>query len=604
MHTARMSFFGPRLPVFGITLVLLVACSEATDTTDFDSGDRGVLNEDAGATRLDDAGLFDEADASTDAALSMDARITPPDAANGGLVSDATVGDLLDATIEARGSIVSVSVGRDHACFLREDSSAGCFGSNFFDGESTVPHGVRWKSISAGEAGTCGLTEDGLLMCWGRAVYGETLPSAGIVFSEFDFGAGWGCGIDLTGQLHCIGGQHTVDALTVPPSGEFVKVSVGNAGACAIRPDRSLLCWGFIGAAPEGSYLDVSVGHQIVCAIREDRSLVCFGHPHSVLSPPTGEFEEVATGQGYACARDSTNRVVCFGEEPPEVPHRLTSIDAHSRDNLCGTTEEGTVWCAGEWLGSLVPRAEFRSPILVSTNRDGLCWITDGQPMCSGRGVLALPAPVNRIVSTPRGNLCGQSEDLHWACTGGETVPDVAFQTLDFGWQHACGLELDGTLQCWGENRNGESTVPPRLRFTDVRAGTTCTFARTVDGQLIEWGLGAEYFEPFTVDNFDVHNTTCCGVNAGHLRCNASSDVPRFPSPDVDFAHVAVGYRYVCATRRNGRIACFGNVPPEVPDIDVAFDTILTHGSSGLAQTTNGIVYGWGFATSTVLTPF
>ncbi|MEN6300767.1 MAG: RCC1 domain-containing protein, partial [Anaerolineaceae bacterium] len=47
-------------------------------------------------------------------------------------------------------------------------------------------------------------------------------------------------------------------------------------------------------------------------------------------------------------------------------------------------------------------------------------------------------------------------------------------ETLSLGEAHTCAIKSDGTLACWGENANGQST-PPIGTFTQVSAGGSHT---------------------------------------------------------------------------------------------------------------------------------
>ena len=47
-------------------------------------------------------------------------------------------------------------------------------------------------------------------------------------------------------------------------------------------------------------------------------------------------------------------------------------------------------------------------------------------------------------------------------------VPDGRFTQVSVGQSHACALETNGKMQCWGRNDYGESD-PPHRHFTQVR---------------------------------------------------------------------------------------------------------------------------------------
>jgi alpha-tubulin suppressor-like RCC1 family protein len=88
--------------------------------------------------------------------------------------------------------LVSLTVGRQHACGLTADGTAYCWGDNSFGqlGDSTfgvartaptpVAGGLKFSQLSAGYEQTCGRTLGGDVACWGLNLRGEQgeLPSA------------------------------------------------------------------------------------------------------------------------------------------------------------------------------------------------------------------------------------------------------------------------------------------------------------------------------------------------------------------------------------------------------------------------------------------
>ena len=53
---------------------------------------------------------------------------------------------------------------------------------------------------------------------------------------------------------------------------------------------------------------------------------------------------------------------------------------------------------------------------------------------------------------------------------GGESTPTVTAessmsgQRIDAGESHTCAIKADDSLECWGSDLNGESTVPAELQ--------------------------------------------------------------------------------------------------------------------------------------------
>ena len=86
-----------------------------------------------------------------------------------------------------------------------------------------------------------------------------------------------------------------------PPDGSFVSVSVGWIHACGVRPDGSVVCWGYDGhgeASPAaGTFASVSAGTHHTCGVRMDGWVSCWGYGgHGQSRPPTGTFASVSEG--------------------------------------------------------------------------------------------------------------------------------------------------------------------------------------------------------------------------------------------------------------------------------------------------------------------
>ena len=139
----------------------------------------------------------------------------------------------------------TISAGGEHACGLRENGDAVCWGWNH-DGQATDVAGEDFVTISAGSYHTCGLRENGTGMCWG--------------------------------------------AYSISLDGPYTAISagVGVAGICA--PE----CWGRPAELPDGISLStISVGSSHVCGVRENGDAVCWGdNSYGKATPPPGRFAQ------------------------------------------------------------------------------------------------------------------------------------------------------------------------------------------------------------------------------------------------------------------------------------------------------------------------
>src|SRR2546428_13907003 len=59
--------------------------------------------------------------------------------------------------------------------------------------------------------------------------------------------------------------------------------------------------------------------------------------------------------------------------------------------------------------------------------------------------------------------------------------------SVSAGFLHTCGVTTDGTLACWGDNRNGQAS-PPSGTFTAPGAGAAHTARVRTNGALACWG--------------------------------------------------------------------------------------------------------------------
>ena len=100
----------------------------------------------------------------------------------------------------------------------------------------------------------------------------------------------------------------------------------------------------------------------------------------------------------------------------------------------------------------------------------------------------------------------------------------LEFSSVSVGLHHACGIRLDGSVNCWGSDSSGKAT-PPAGTFDSISAGETYT----------------------------------CGVRTdGLLRCWGEAAWGRASPPDGKFLSVSAGYGHTCGVRIDGSVACWG----------------------------------------------
>jgi alpha-tubulin suppressor-like RCC1 family protein len=173
-----------------------------------------------------------------------------------------------------------VSVGQGHVCAVTRGGALYCWGRNTQGqlGVSTenvqlrspqrVDPGRTYRTVSAGQAHSCGITRQGQLVCWG---------------------------VDERGRLGLgpSAGDRPLGPTPVGDASDYVRVRAAWFQTCALRAGGRLFCWGRnvegqlgVGdyadrdspaeVAPSG-WLDVTVAHFHSCGLRAGDEVYCWG---------------------------------------------------------------------------------------------------------------------------------------------------------------------------------------------------------------------------------------------------------------------------------------------------------------------------------------
>jgi alpha-tubulin suppressor-like RCC1 family protein len=232
-----------------------------------------------------------------------------------------------------------ISSGSDHSCALDADGAAYCWGSNAVgqvgDGQGgggpgtnvltpvAVAGGLRFVSITAGQAFTCALTGSGRVFCWGNNSSGQLGDGTRLV------------------RLEPV-------PVALPTGTRVTSLDAGSSHACVVLDDLRAFCWGLnsLGALGNGGnsgfattpvavsgnlqFRFISAGANHSCALTTGNSAVCWGNNSTaqlgngtdqVLAVPTPSpvsgglsFETISAGGSGTCAIErSTARALCWG---------------------------------------------------------------------------------------------------------------------------------------------------------------------------------------------------------------------------------------------------------------------------------------------------
>lgn len=309
---------------------------------------------------------------------------------------------------------VSVSTSFEHACGLKGDGSAWCWGmdgsyqlgnSGYASGlypspSRVVDTGLPWTSIVTGGENTCGIQEDGSLWCWGLDTDGQ---------------AGNGA---ITGLRP--------DPFRVGTDTDWVGVTIGSNFACGTKSSGLAYCWGddtygqlgngtgvntdqpspYLVSDP-GPWLKLSAGSQHVCGIKKDSTLWCWGRnsyyglgnklgdrytPYRVI-PYYDGWLDVSVGDMYTCGIRNDGGTYCWGGNTPGRLGHNAGANTYIPQKVLGLSETATV------------SAGFTHTCAMKTNGSVLCWGADNYGQLGNgsytQSTVAYPVNVAGFPSVP-----------------------------------------------------------------------------------------------------------------------------------------------------------------------------------------------------------
>ena len=192
---------------------------------------------------------------------------------------------------------------------------------------------------------------------------------------------------------------------------------------------------------------------------------------------------------------------------------------------------------------------------------------------------------------------------------GQSTPPPGSFVEVDAGSDlTSCGLELGGTIQCWGYDDFGQAT-PPAGTFSQVDVGDLHACALDDTGVAVCWGNGVfgTTNPPSGVPLQQLSTSgkhTCAITTDSLVVCWGNNQWGESSPPPGTFLQVSGGSASTCGIRTNGQIACWGrnNVGQSSPPSG-AFVQVDQGNGVGCALDQLGEISCWGLNTNGEATP-
>ncbi|BAP56696.1 hypothetical protein THII_2399 [Thioploca ingrica] len=281
--------------------------------------------------------------------------------------------------------------------------------------------------LSAGDWHNCAIQADNTIVCWGSNGWGQAIPPPGL-FSQVSAGYTRSCGIRMDKTVTCWG----LNAKRSTFDGLFSQMSVGGGQDCGIKTDGSISCSSTDDEIPTGRFSQISAGFSHVCAITQaDKTIKCWGvdkKGKGSTSPPPGTFLQLDAGEDHSCAIKPDGSSVWWGWNPdvrgsPPLDNTYKQISVASYFS-CALQRDNTVVCFGpqdlaQSEGIRLPKSTCRCPY---------------------------PNDLNQ-----KGAVC--------ACSTKDT-----FARVEVGHSHACAIQPDNNVICWGYDREGQAMAPMGLR--------------------------------------------------------------------------------------------------------------------------------------------
>ncbi len=263
-------------------------------------------------------------------------------------------------------------------------------------------------------------------------------------------------------------------SLTIPVTGNRIIVA-GFAHTCMTVEDGRVVCWGLNASGQVGNdtYVDqyqpvyvknltgvinLTAGSLHTCALTSENEIWCWGENgsgqlgngttvDSSIPVKVADFQQTVVdftaGEDFTCAKLINNEVWCWGENSNGQLNDGTNVDRSkavqaqiSDDQLLisgGLTSllGGTFSQVNLWSNASVSTLEnVSNPLSISANR----WINSG---CA--------------VEMDGSVRCWQADELPEMIDHTQTAFEVGT-----GFEHACTLNDDLTVSCWGTNVQGQ----------------------------------------------------------------------------------------------------------------------------------------------------
>lgn len=337
-----------------------------------------------------------------------------------------------------------------------------------------------------------------------------------------------------------VAGSDSTGLLWAETMPSVAAVAPGNAHTCALRQDRSVMCWGDnvygqLGNAdgdlasrlvPDrvsglGDAVELHSGAYFSCARRQNGEILCWGdnqngqlgngggESNSVTPVMVGSIanaQQLSVGYDHACALLADQTVACWGNNAQGQLGNGSNTNAPAPVAVSGITNAVAVQAGTYASCAVIAGGSVR------------CWGENGNGQLGNGSTTGSNVPVNvsglsGVTALAMGNahvcaLLAGGDVSCWGSNAGRQFGNIAFaagfssvpvqatsvsgvQAITAGNQHTCAVTGAGEVECWGTAASGEmgrgyylvaadplpEIVPGISGATDVVSGGNVTCA-------------------------------------------------------------------------------------------------------------------------------
>ena len=475
-----------------------------------------------------------------------------------------------------------VAAGGHTTCGVLEDGRAQCWGAS-----PIPPKDRKFTMLSISDSGenVCGLESDGNVYCFGKDYSEDAGYHDGYIYDDsavsevgqLSYGTGYGdfvCLIQKGGALECEGNWDEVvemrwlpfvetdwDELLKPLEDDhFVQIASGYSHTCGLTEDGEIRCIGLdrYGAdvPPDNMPCRQISSGSVLHRLKQDGTVDSIGavveygersyYVFSMIPTSDVAFLQVDADIDYACGiTEDKGTIICWKQAIDE---------ALVNDLILEEYYEHYDWRFDETLPDVPPNGGFVS--LSVSGSSGCALRPDGRMQCWGFGDSGNPSgdmPLAQL-SIDGGLLCGIDQEGISHCWGQDWLEgeyrdsdetfsfppndvqlsqvSVAHIYIDSGkvccpvdHAHICGLLLDGTVQCWGDD-NFVPEIDGDCKSISTGFIGGCCLLETGEARCWNWsGSVNDATKEKSVEVFSAPgDTRFRSISVGHAMCGIRAD--------------------------------------------------------------------------------